>query len=182
MATQFADQQHPTGQYAVFSVGTASVGAEYIRDRFTIDYVPHTNTRTIVSDAMDVVSSLLKIFGNTLIPVSGLRESEMSTLQDIRRKETHTRVISSLTDETRRRVVRNLRGETDVVSVAELAERLAAPPTESVRTDGESDALKTVRVRLHHIHLPKLADNDLVNWDRDAGTVAATDHPVYDER
>lgn len=40
--------------------------------------------------------------------------------------------------------------------------------------------MRSVRIQLHHVHLPKLADNGIIEWDNEKQTVAATDHPVYD--
>lgn len=52
---------------------------------------------------------------------------------------------------------------------------------ELLRTDGDrstrdlasgTDRPEQTRSALYHVHLPKLADADFVEWDQDAGTVA----------
>lgn len=100
----------------------------------------------------------------------------MSIIRDSRRKEIHTGIDAALSDETRRQVVRTLHEDAGVVSMQDLAERIAATSSEGpATTDVES-----LRVRLHHVHLPKLDDNGLVDWDRRERTVSATDHPAYE--
>lgn len=44
----------------------------------------------------------------------------------------------------------------------------------------EADAVDSIRIRLHHVDLPKLADAGLLEWDREARAVSPSDHPVYD--
>ena len=64
-------------------------------------------------------------------------------------------LLAAVADGTRRRVLERLEGAEGGVREADLVE-------------GEpSDAA----VRLRHVHLPKLADAGLVEWDRDAGRV-----------
>lgn len=99
----------------------------------------------------------------------------MSTLHSGPKKELDTPTQDALADEDRRRIIRLLRGRPGTVSERELADRLAATTVTS-----KSEDTTTLRTRLHHIHLPKLADCDLVDWNEQRGEVAATDHPVYD--
>lgn len=65
----------------------------------------------------------------------------------------------------RRVVVDSLR-ERESVPVAELTEQFPDDTSET-------------RVTLVHTHLPRLADNGYVDWDRDAGTVSRG--PRYSE-
>lgn len=39
-------------------------------------------------------------------------------------------------------------------------------------TEDESSTTSRVRSELHHIHLPKLEHHDLIEWDRERGTVS----------
>lgn len=104
----------------------------------------------------------------------------MSTLRDGAQKETDTRVRDALADEDRRRIVRLLRGRTGAVPLPELADRLAAAAPGSEPTDDATASAKSLRTRLYHLHLPKLADCGLVEWNETERTAAPTDHPVYD--
>lgn len=67
--------------------------------------------------------------------------------------------LGLLHDSTRREVLRELiAAGNDAVSVDELA------------AETGSDRA-TTKVSLYHIHLPKLADAGVIDWDRDSGTV-----------
>lgn len=103
----------------------------------------------------------------------------MSTLQDARSKEMYQEHFGTLTDETRQRIVRILHDKSGFVSEETLAEQLLAANEESNSEETTSDAMRTLQIRLHHIHLPKLADCGLVEWDKDAQTVATIDQSVY---
>jgi len=58
--------------------------------------------------------------------------------------------------------------DTEVADVEVLSCKVAR-----VQTDGGSESISTeaVRAELHHVHLPKLADCDLVEYDSRSGTV-----------
>lgn len=107
------------------------------------------------------------------MPGKPVEKSKMSVIQDSWRQETITQSIAALSDGARRRIVRILHGSSGAVSVQNLADQLA-DATSANPSDAES-----IRIRLHHVHLPKLADHGLVSWDERERTVSATDHPVY---
>lgn len=100
--------------------------------------------------------------------------SKMGTPQNIRSAEQNPRLSEALTTEGCRRIIRSLRGRKEPITEAELAERVADTASESV------PGMESFRIRLHHLHLPKLADVGLVDWDSERQTVSPTDHPVYD--
>lgn len=104
--------------------------------------------------------------------------SMMITDQKAQRKEMYTQLFGVLTDETRRRIIRILRGQTGSISEQDLAERLAAMESDSKPEETTSETAEAVLIQLYHIHLPKLVDTGLVEWDRDARTVATTDYPM----
>jgi hypothetical protein len=37
--------------------------------------------------------------------------------------------------------------------------------------EADADELETVKTRLHHVHLPKLADNGYIEWNPNTGTI-----------
>lgn len=89
------------------------------------------------------------------------------------------RDFGPLADETRRRIVRLLRGRSDPVPQEELCKRLAdGGPNEGARKGAESETMRSLRIRLSHIHLPKLADGGLIEWDKEERSVTAIDHAV----
>lgn len=77
-------------------------------------------------------------------------------------------VLRALASHRRRRVLAALEDEPDPVSVSELAAIVAA-------TDDSASDDARERVSLVHRELPKLAEADLVEWDREAETVAVSD-------
>lgn len=73
-------------------------------------------------------------------------------------------VFDALADGHRRKLLAHLRDASEA-SVEELASVI----------DGQADGVRRgdhdLAVRLHHVHLPKLADADLVEYDRSAERV-----------
>lgn len=74
-----------------------------------------------------------------------------------------------LSDRRRRTVLHQLDECENPVSIAELARGIALEETDS-DADVPSDALRRVRISLHHVHLPKLSDAGAVALDREGGT------------
>lgn len=101
----------------------------------------------------------------------------MGTPLRFRSNGSYTRRSGALRSENCREVVQVLRAHNDAITVTELAKRVAT--TESAST-ADASAVDSVRIRLHHVDLPKLADAGLLDWDKEAGEVFPTDHPVYD--
>lgn len=83
------------------------------------------------------------------------------------------RVIEAVVDERRREILRCLegRGETQT---ADLAREVAAREETG---DPSNGTVAEVSIELHHVHLPKLSAAGLVEFDHDAGTVAAQGCP-----
>ena len=100
----------------------------------------------------------------------------MGTPLNLRSKESYTRGSGALRSENCRKAVQILRAHNDAITVTELAERLVT--SESTSTD--ESAVDSVRIRLHHVDLPKLAETGHLDWDKSAREVSPTDHPVYD--
>ncbi|SFR71082.1 hypothetical protein SAMN04487947_3790 [Halogeometricum rufum] len=68
-------------------------------------------------------------------------------------------ILGTLADEQRRRVYRRVVETDGPTSLDELVRYLAGG------RDADAAELARTRARLHHVHLPKLADADLVSWD-----------------
>lgn len=102
----------------------------------------------------------------------------MSTpnLEDELELETATRLLSALSHDYDRGVVRYFRESTDdTASLYELAENVA-----DHRTEGTPDSSERVATRLHHVGLPKLADAGVVDYDQRSKTVRCWDHPLVE--
>lgn len=69
--------------------------------------------------------------------------------------------LKLLSDETRREVLlRLLESEADSTSIDELVESLADPSEKS-----------SVAIGLHHVHLPKLAEAEVIDFEPETGEV-----------
>jgi DNA-binding transcriptional ArsR family regulator len=78
-------------------------------------------------------------------------------------------VYSALAERHRRRILGYLRQADPPTPVDEVVAALSTPDrTDTGRDEG------TLRLRLHHVELPKLDEAGLVDWDREAETVALT--------
>lgn len=85
-----------------------------------------------------------------------------------------------LADRRRRQAIRYLQAHGDgAVSVDELAAGIA--DLESAAGDGGEDAVRRTAIELHHAHLPKLADADLVDFDVVDATVSYRSHAVVED-
>jgi len=79
-----------------------------------------------------------------------------------------------LTAERRRRVLSILVGRDAPVAVEALAEDVAAQEEDVAAVTVSESTTREVHVSLHHVHLPKLDEAALVDYDRDGRTVTAT--------
>lgn len=88
-------------------------------------------------------------------------------------------VIVALASPRRRLALAALVDGSGSLPVETLAERVA-DGRDAASTDADADAPERTRVALVHRDLPKLDAAGLVEWDRDAGAVAAADHSALD--
>lgn len=98
--------------------------------------------------------------------MSGKSKLTRATLEPLTLEQKFT-----LLADRRRRTLLFVLGEVaDPVSIGGLGERLVA------REDPESaldqSALDDVELKLHHIHIPKLAEHDVLDYDAEAGIVS----------
>ncbi|MFC7140234.1 hypothetical protein ACFQMA_10375 [Halosimplex aquaticum] len=81
-------------------------------------------------------------------------------------------VRACVANEHRRAVLDVVAARTGPVSRAAIARELAA---RDVSMSSSPDAVHSVEIQLHHVHLPKLDDAGLVDYDADAETVASSE-------
>lgn len=74
-----------------------------------------------------------------------------------------------------RTALRLLLSADDPVAVADLARDVVASDRDVDRGDVSPGEAERVYLDLHHLHLPKLADEDVVRYDDDRRFVEATD-------
>lgn len=82
-------------------------------------------------------------------------------------------VVANLADTQRRIILAALAGQDGPLSRNELAHEVL---TRNPDGDPQSD-METFLVSLHHVHLPKLADAGLIEYDADTKTVTYRGHP-----
>jgi DNA-binding transcriptional ArsR family regulator len=73
-------------------------------------------------------------------------------------------VAEAVGDPSRRQVLHLLGDSEFMLALADIAREVAAPDGEPSPTL-TADDLRRAKIRLHHCHLPKLADAGLVNYD-----------------
>lgn len=78
-------------------------------------------------------------------------------------------VLAVLADEYRRLAVEALFGRDGPIQIADLAAAVA----EGIHEGASGDSEREIATALHHVHLPKLADADLLDYDPESTTVTA---------
>ncbi|MFC4451678.1 DUF7344 domain-containing protein [Halorussus aquaticus] len=80
------------------------------------------------------------------------------------------RILKVLRNKERRKIVEHFaNSDTDTASMEALADQLARL---SVETDGSAESpTDATRTQLHHVHLPKLEDHGVVEYDSRTGDV-----------
>lgn len=92
------------------------------------------------------------------------------------RSEDADDVFSSLAHDYRRIVLTVLQGAGTPVSRATLAQQIRQLSPDEV--NGDTPDVETLTLALHHIHLPKLDENEFLDYDPSAGDITAVSHPV----
>lgn len=80
-------------------------------------------------------------------------------------------IFSLLSVERRRRVLMYLADNGSETTLSDLAEHIAAEENDTEISHLSSQQRKRVYVGLYQCHLPKLADADVIEYDRSRGTV-----------
>ncbi len=84
---------------------------------------------------------------------------------------THSHLFDVLASERRRILLSALPDQSMPVDAAELARIVAAREDSSAPDDVSAKIVQDVHVTLHHVHLPKLADAELLEYDATDGVV-----------
>ncbi|QLD88824.1 hypothetical protein HWV07_07160 [Natronomonas salina] len=77
--------------------------------------------------------------------------------------------LDVLADEYRRLAVEALFGRDGPIQIADLAAAVA----EGIHDGTPEDSEREIATALHHVHLPKLADADLLDYDAESTTVTS---------
>lgn len=96
---------------------------------------------------------------------------------DVENPEVSTTVARCLSRPRRRYVLHRLSETETPLALADVAEDIADWEAESSQTDCSDEAIGSVQVALHHVHLPMLAEADLVQYDVEQRTVELADCP-----
>ncbi|WP_266074925.1 DUF7344 domain-containing protein [Haladaptatus caseinilyticus] len=72
----------------------------------------------------------------------------------------------------RRFVLSNLSNESTPIPIDDLAYRLAAWEAGTTVADVSTEIAEDIEILLYHVHLPKMADSDLVTYDSGDGVVS----------
>ena len=84
-------------------------------------------------------------------------------------------LFDALSNERRRRVVHFLNGRRTPIGLADLADEVAAREIGVPIDETDSEEVERVYVSLYHVHVPKLADRGLVEYDRERGLVSPSE-------
>lgn len=87
-------------------------------------------------------------------------------------------VLASLANERRRLTLRVLKDRDVPMARADLAREIAAY---EIDEEADPETVADLLASLHHVHLPKLEDAGLVEYDTADGTVAYVGHPALNE-
>lgn len=87
------------------------------------------------------------------------------------------RALSLLADPVRRQALAVVR-ERETVTLRELTVTVTSRTAGTVELDDDRSVLDRRRIRLHHVHLPKLAAAGLVTYDTDRRTIELAAEPA----
>ena len=82
-------------------------------------------------------------------------------------------IFTGLGHPCRRKIVSIVTEMSGPITTDELAREIATRSDRALPADGDSDPVESIRLELHHSHLPKLAEADLIEYDQDAKLVSS---------
>lgn len=92
------------------------------------------------------------------------------------------RTFDLLTDQRRRYVLTCLAEKTQPIALTDLAEDVAVRENEGPITEIPDEAVRSIKISLYHIHIPKLAEAGAVEYDRDRDLVRISETADLVER
>ena len=81
-------------------------------------------------------------------------------------------VFDLLANQRRRYVLRCLQKFEDRMALTDVADEIARWENETNHTDTSEEEVERVATSLYHVHIPKLADADIVEYDQEQNVVA----------
>lgn len=91
-------------------------------------------------------------------------------------------LLDALSYSRRRHLLSHLGGSSAPVSLANLADEIAARERDVPLADVPSEEVKRVYASLYHSHVPRLEDADLVEYDRERDAVSFRERsPVVEQ-
>lgn len=90
-------------------------------------------------------------------------------------------VLDNLAYERRRAILATLEDHEDAMTRHELAKEIIARERGDVADEQPTDETDDLLAELHHVHLPKLQQADLIAYDTEADTVSYRGHPALRE-
>lgn len=109
--------------------------------------------------------------------VSPPHVSEQDVLPITSASESLDAVFRALADHRRRCICHYLARSDGPMAVTELAELVAASMSEKTRAVLTSAEIEKTRAELHQMHLPKLEEVGIVDYDDEEGTVSLAESP-----
>lgn len=116
-----------------------------------------------------------------------MTKNESGSTETLRPMVSHAQPLSvdetfeALVSQRRRDVIHCLRTYEDPMALAAIAEEIAVWETETDIARLSSEEVERIYASLYHAHIPKLADLDIVAYDRDRDTVALAENADHVE-
>lgn len=103
------------------------------------------------------------------------RYSNLLMADLLQNTEHKTAIYDCLSHSHRRYALHYLNEAAEPLALTELAEAIADWETDSPESEIADEVVEDVRTTLHHIHIPKLVEGDLVQYDQEQDLVGILD-------
>ncbi len=104
-----------------------------------------------------------------------VRNALHAGVRDIPGERTMDELFDVLSHRYRRHALVALRNRDGPTALADLAVDVAERETDEPSDDGLKELAREIEISLYHVHVPKLADAEFVEFDRDRNTVRIHD-------